>query len=1548
MQSKQPNTAPSGRPSRLGLYDPAFEHDACGVGFVAQVDGIRSHRVLQLGLESVVNVTHRGAVDADAKTGDGAGILTQLPRRLFARELERAGVSGVPEQDIAVATIFFPREDPAVRQRCRLIVEQVCDRHGLRRLAWRTVPVDETVLGGKALATQPDIQHLLLGRPLGIDDEDYERLLYLARKEIERRVAHEGIGSFYVPSMSCRTIVYKGLFVAPQLRSYYLDLADPDYETAICVFHQRYSTNTFPNWFLAQPFRMLAHNGEINTLQGNRNWMAAREPDLASPYWRDEVEWFKPICWSGGSDSASLDNALEALERSGRDILHSMMMLVPEAWEHMPDMDPVKRAFYEYHACLTEPWDGPAALAFSDGSIVGAALDRNGLRPARYKVTRDGLVVMASEVGVVDLDDADVVEKGRLGPGEMMAVDTRAGKLLRDDEIKQAIATRRPYAEWLQRRLIRLETKLNGHAPGYEGERSTNGLLSRGAGPRPVGKDELPALHRAFGYSFEDIFYVIEPMGAEGKDATYSMGDDIPIAVLSSKPRPLYHYFRQRFAQVTNPPIDSQREGLVMSLDTYLGRRRNLFAETEEHAALVHVPLPVLLDDEMEALLRPEFRAAYLPAVFDPDGGEAALDRALDDLCRKAVEAVDTGHALLILSDCDVGPGRAAIPALLATGAVHHHLIREGKRMQADLIVQTGEAWDIHHFACLIGYGAGAIHPYLALASCRAMAGERNYEHLTVPELEAHYRKAVKDGLLKIMSKMGISTVSSYRGAQIFEAVGISQDLVDRCFAGTPSRIGGIGLREIAEECKRRHDAAFRPVEPHGPRLPNLGFVSWRKEGEYHGYNRLAVIALQKAAKSGDYKDYQSYRNLVLGGPPRALRDVLELAPAGPPVPVEEVEPVERIIRRFCTSAMSLGALSPEAHRTIAMAMNRLGSKSNTGEGGEDPEWWRPFTDGPFRGEWANSKIKQVAAGRFGVTPEYLQHAEELEIKMAQGAKPGEGGQLPAHKNNKLIARLRHVIPGIPLISPPPHHDIYSIEDLAQLIYDLKMANPRARVGVKLVAESGVGTIAAGVAKAYADYVLISGHDGGTGASPLSSIKNAGCPWEIGLAETQQVLVLNDLRGRIRVRTDGGLKTGRDVVVAAMLGADEFGFGTAAVIAIGCDMARQCHLNTCPTGIATQRADLRARFTGTPEMVVHYFLHLAQDVREILASLGVRSLDEIIGRSELLRPRELPGYPRTGLLDFSAILAQVDPEGQRPRRCIQDRNDRQGDAPLDDEIIRQAAPALERGEPVSLSFEIRNHHRTVGARLCGEIARRYGEEGLPDGTIRLRFRGSAGQSFGAFLTPGVQLTLEGEANDYVGKGMHGGEIAIFPPAAATFASHRNTIAGNTVLYGATGGSLFVAGRVGERFAVRNSGAGAVVEGTGDHCCEYRTGGTVVVLGETGRNFGAGMAAGVAYVLDETESFPRRVNRELVTLERVEDAGSERELRRLIERHHQRTGSWRAEHILRHWPAYRALFWKVVPHPPQVDTETTAARVTSVSGSDAAELQRPIAVHQGAR
>ncbi len=1538
------------------LYDPRFEHDACGVGFVASIAGRASYTILEHALTSVVNLTHRGAVDADAKSGDGAGVLTQIPRPLFERELARLGRPRVDPAQLAVGMVFLPR-DPARQARARQLLEEAVARQGLEFLGWRVVPVDPSVLGDKALATQPRIEQALLTQPGYLAPGDYERVCYLVRKDVEARAAAEGLTDFYIPSLSHRTVVYKGLFVAPQLAGFYADLRDPLYTTALAVFHQRYSTNTLPNWLLAQPFRMLAHNGEINTLQGNRNWMHAREANLRSPLWNGSAELLRPIIWADGSDSASLDNALELLERSGRDILHAMMMLVPEAWENMPDMDPTLRAFYEYHACLMEPWDGPASLAFTDGVIVGATLDRNGLRPARYLITADDLCIMASEVGVVDLPPEAIVEKGRLGPGQMIAVDTERGVLLRNDEIKRRVATQQPYGEWLRRQLQRLEVP-----PPPDGDLYTNGFHLNGDGAKgPNGASADPAANlrqqqRAFGYTAEDVNVIIKPMGIEGHDAVFSMGDDTPLPVLSSQPRSFYNYFRQRFAQVTNPPIDPLREQLVMSLSTYMGERPSVLEETEAHAHLVHLPTPVLLAHDLERLRAlghdPAFRSVTLRALFPAAEGPDGLAAALDRLCAEATRAVDEGAHILILSDLGVDPEYAPVPMMLAVGAVHHHLIREGKRLRADIVAETGEAWDIHHFAVLIGYGASAVHPYVALATAASLPGQRGAEELTIPEALLRFRAAVEAGLLKICSKMGISTLSSYRGGQIFEIVGFDQALVDRAFTGTPCRIGGVGLRQLGEEVLRRHREAFTDSSP---RLRHYGFIGFRGDGEQHGYAPAVVKAMHRAVESGSYAQYQEFLSLVHNRPPAALRDLLAFRPAGPPVPLAEVEPVEAIRRRFVSTAMSLGALSPEAVQTLAIGMNRMGARSNSGEGGEDPDWYHDTSWGVP----PHNKIKQVASGRFGVTALYLAQAEQLEIKMAQGSKPGEGGQLPGHKVTATIARLRHAVPGIALISPPPHHDIYSIEDLAQLIYDLKQANPRAQVGVKLVSEAGVGTIAAGVAKAYADYILISGHEGGTGASPLSSIKNAGSPWELGLAETQQVLVLNDLRGRVRLRTDGGLKTGRDVLVAALLGAEEFGFGTSAVVAIGCDMARQCHQNTCPTGIATQREDLRFRAFGDPrdverrraimeakiQMIIHYFTHMAQEVRELLASLGLRSLDEAIGRVDLLVPAPAAPGSRAGLVDLSAILAHPDPTGTRPLKHVQERNDRPGDTPLDDRIIADARAALERREPVELSYPIRNDQRTVGARLSGEIARRYGAEGLPDGTIEVRFRGTAGQSFGAFATRGLRLILVGEANDYVGKGLCGAEIAVLPPPESRFAAHENVIVGNTVLYGATSGRLFVAGRAGERFAVRNSGAEAVVEGAGDHCCEYMTGGVVVVLGPTGRNFAAGMSAGVAYVLDEAGDFPRKVNTELVHLERLEEEVDFERLTGMLHAHVRFTDSARARQVLDQWDRYAPKFWKVVPYPPVVQAHSPANQAAD-TGTVAPNTEGPARVHKG--
>jgi glutamate synthase (ferredoxin) len=1508
------------------LYAAHHEHDSCGVGFVARIDGRREHAVLRLALECVKNLTHRGAL-IDNRTGDGAGVMTQIPYALFEPVLAAWGVRLRRPADLAVGMVFLPGKSLEDQVVARRYLERAARRQGLTVFGWREVPVDPSVLGPLAAATQPKIEQVLLGRPEGVDDAEFERRLFLARKEVERRTVEEDIRGLYVPSMSHRTIVYKGLLVAHQLPQFYLDLADPAYTTALAVFHQRYSTNTMPSWELSQPFRMVAHNGEINTLAANRNWTRAREPELTSPVWGDRIQELLPLCQPGGSDTASLDNVVEVVTLSGRDIRHTLMMLQPEAWENMPNMPPHRRAFYEYHACLTEPWDGPAALAFSDGVVVGACLDRNGLRPSRYLVTRDGLVIAGSEAGMVEVPAAEVVEKGRLGPGQMIAVDTARQQFQRNDDVKDEIASQRPYGQWVKRQRL--------HLDDYLATRPGSGLPP----------DRLDVLRQqvTFAYTQEELAFILRPMANDGKEPVGSMGDDTALAVMAATPRLPYAYFKQKFAQVTNPPIDPIREELVMSLDTYLGRRRSLLEETELHARLVHLTSPLMIDEEMEALRRiaePAFYAFTIQTLFDVSCGPDGLEKALHRICDEAVAAIDSGATILILSDRGVDHQRAPVPMLLAVGAVHHHLIRTGRRMRASIIAETAEARDVHQIACLIGFGASAVNPYLAFATLAELAeqtaraerlekseladvalavarqlGEENlaraqadgtFARLIREKAFQNYEMAVDAGLLKICSKMGISTITGYHGAQIFEAIGLSQEVLDTCFAGMMSRVGGIGFRELGMQVLSRHAVAFSEH----PRLEDGALYRFRRDGEYHAFNPSVIQAAHKAVESGRYEDYKAYSELVNSRPPTTLRDLLRIKPLGEPVPLEEVEPIEHIMRRFATSAMSLGALSPEAHETMAIGMNRIGGKSNTGEGGEDRRRYRPLPNG----DSANSKIKQVASARFGVTPAYLANAEELEIKMAQGSKPGEGGQLPAHKVSAQIAALRHTLPGTPLISPPPHHDIYSIEDLAQLIYDLKQANPRALVCVKLVAEEGVGTIAAGVAKGYADVIHIAGHDGGTGASPWSSIKNAGAPWELGLAETQQVLVLNDLRGRVRLRVDGGMKNARDVIVAALMGAEEYGFGTAAAVAVGCKMARQCHLNTCPVGVATQREDLRAKFRGTPEHIVNFFAGIAQEVREYLAQMGARSLDEIIGRVDLLEQAEpCTEDPRIRMLDLSRLLADPDPSGQRPRKRVQPRNDRPGDQPLDDLLIEQCLHSLNNGFPAKLYAKVSNRHRAVGTKLAGEIAYRWGDDGLPYGTIEVHLEGSAGQSFGAFCVKGLRLVLTGEANDYVGKGMGGGEIVVRPPADAAYASHENVIVGNTVLYGATGGSLFVAGRAGERFAVRNSGARAVVEGVGDHGCEYMTEGVVVILGETGRNFGAGMSNGVAYVLDETREFPKKVNPELVGLAQVTHGADIELLEGLIRRHFEVTGSRRAWQILERWDQYLPLFWKVAPH-----------------------------------
>jgi len=1441
------------------LLDPWRERDACGVGFVARADGERTNDILAMALTAVARLAHRGAASND-KSGDGAGVLTQIPHRLL-------GVG--PVERVALGMFFLP---PSARARDAAIdlIETVLVGLGMSVLGWRVVPVDATVLGPLAAANQPAIRQVFVGPPSGpANAQAWERRLYLARRVIERRAASAGLPVF-VCSLSCRTVVYKALLVGTELPGFYADLRSPLFETGIAVFHQRYSTNTLPSWPLAQPFRLLAHNGEINTLWGNRNAMLAREPALAAPVWDRDVEQLKPVIWADGSDSTSLDNALELLVRSGRDPVHALMMLLPEAWERVPDMHPALRSFYEYHAGLMEPWDGPAALAFSDGVVAGSALDRNGLRPCRYKVTRDNIVVAASEVGVVDLDPATVVESGRLGPGELLVVDTLRNVVLRSADAKLEVAQRCPYRRWTSRAIRQLPTEVGRLGPVLPAE-------------------ELTARQHAFGYSHEDLRFVISPMAAEGKDAIWSMGDDTPIAPLSRLPQSIYAYVRQRFAQVTNPAIDPLREERVMSLVMYLGRRGSLLAQRPGGKTLLRIEHPVLLAEEMAALRRAGgAELTTLSATWEAAAGPEELSRALEHLAQDAVAAVRRGGGatILVISDRDADKTRAPIPMLLAIGAVHQRLVQARQRIRVGLVAEAGDAWDVHHIAALFGYGAEAVHPWLALQCLRDEESSAD-----------KYRSAAEKGLLKILSKMGISTLQSYVGAQIFEAIGLGPEIIDRCFTGTASVIGGIGFKEIAEDVLTRHQSAGA--------LPDHGRVRYRRDGEDHGWSPPLVRALQH----GEYTGFVAGTRARAPAGPRDLIDFREQAP----VPLEEVEPAEDIRRRFISSAMSLGALSPEAHTTLAIAMNRMHARSNSGEGGEDPATYVARSDT----DRADNRIKQVASGRFGVTADYLVRADELEIKIAQGSKPGEGGQLPGHKVTDLIARLRHAVPGIPLISPPPHHDIYSIEDLAQLIHDLKQVNPTARVGVKLVAEAGVGTVAAGVAKAYADYVLISGHNGGTGASPLSSIKHAGSPWELGLAETQAILLRNGLRERIEVRTDGGLRTGRDVVIAALLGAEAFGFGTATVVALGCAMARQCHLNSCPTGIATQRADLRAKFRGTPEQVIAYFTHIAEDVRRIMASLGVRRMDDIIGRVELLQRIDRPETPRAQTLDLSALLASPAQPGQARRRTVE-RNVRPGIVSLDAEILEQDGTA-------SRVIPIGNHHLTVGARIAGRLAREHGSQG-PGTPLRLRFRGSAGQSFGAFTLPRMHLQLEGEANDHVGKGLCGGEIVIRPFRDAAYTGGSHVLLGNTALYGATSGRLFAAGSAGDRFAVRNSGAVAVIEGAGDHCCEYMTGGVVVVLGPVGRNFAAGMSNGIAYILDEHRLLESRCNLEMVAVSGL-NSMDERVLRKLIQQHFHKSGSARARAILAHWETYRALFRKVAPPAVAVSEPVTPLQST---------------------
>ncbi len=1485
-------------PERQGLYDPRNERDACGIGFIASIKGEKSHDIIEKGIEILLNLSHRGASGCDPVTGDGAGILIQIPHAFFEGECARLGFTLPRPGEYGIGMLFLPVERHQ-RLICEGIVERVVREEGLGVLGWRDTPIAADAIGRIARASQPYIEQVFIGCGPGMDPQALERKLYVIRKRMEAEVAKSDIRDksfFYIPSLSSRTIVYKGLLLASQISQFYKELSNPEVTSALCMVHQRFSTNTFPTWQLAHPFRYISHNGEINTLRGNTAWMEARQATLQSPLFGPDMEKIFPILTPGGSDSALLDNVVELLVMAGRELPHAMAMLIPEAWTGDGAMPREKRAFYEYHASLMEPWDGPAAIAFTDGRVIGATLDRNGLRPARYAVTKDDRVILASETGVLPLDPKDVRYKGRLQPGRMFLVDTEAGRIIPDEQTKEALSKRKPYELWLKENQATLKDLPD--PPRWH----------------PTDFESIAQRQRAFGYTTEDQSASQAPMASQGQEPGGSMGIDTPLACLSDKPQLLFNYFKQFFAQVTNPAIDPIREESVMSLATFIGCERNLLDETPQHCHTLKLDYPILTNTDFEKLRRVSWRdflATTLPIFFRVDGGERELERALDELCRRASLAIKSGYTLLILSDRGIEKEYAPIPSLLALTAVHNHLIREKTRTQVALIVESGEPREVMHFALLLGYGASAINPYLAIETIEDMHRRGLLaEKVTLPGAIENYKKAVNKGLLKVLSKMGISTLQSYQGAQAFEAIGLNKSLVDKYFTGTSSRIEGVGLNVIAQEAKARHDGAFSPLTDTETTLEIGGRYHYRAQGEYHLFNPDTIRLLQRAVREEDAGIYREYAELINNQSSRlcTLRGLLKLRKAAHPLSLDQVEPASEIVKRFATGAMSFGSISREVHETLAIAMNRIGARSNTGEGGEEEERFRPDANGDLR----RSAIKQVASGRFGVTAHYLVNADELQIKISQGAKPGEGGQLPGHKVDAVIARVRHSTPGVPLISPPPHHDIYSIEDLAQLIYDLKNVNPRARISVKLVAEVGVGVVAAGVAKAHADVILISGHDGGTGASPLTSIQHSGTPWELGLSETQQVLVLNDLRSRVRLQTDGKLQTGRDVVIAALLGAEEFGFSTAPLIALGCVMARKCHMNTCPVGIATQDPRLRGKFQGRPEHLIRFFFFIAEEVRELMAAMGFATMDEMIGRVDMLDVADFSEHWKAKGIDLSSVLYSPAVPGRVGRRCLT-AQDHGLDQALDYTLIRHAGPALEAGKSVEATLPIRNVHRTVGAMLSGEVSRRYGSAGLPEDTVRFRFTGSAGQSFGAFLAPGITLMLEGDANDYTGKGLSGGKIIVYPPKDSNLTPEENIIVGNTVLYGATGGQAFFSGIAGERFAVRNSGATAVVEGVGDHGCEYMTKGTVVVLGDTGRNFAAGMTGGIAYVWDENGLFAStRCNRSGVDLEPVSDPEDVSLLKNLIQRHLEFTGSPRAARLLADWDAQLPKFIKVFP------------------------------------
>ncbi|MCX7045607.1 MAG: glutamate synthase large subunit [Candidatus Sumerlaeota bacterium] len=1496
-----PSDQPRFLPPRQGLYDPEYEHDSCGVGFIATLKRERTHEVIQRAAYALNCLQHRGAIGGDMKTGDGAGMLFQVPHAFLRKACVREGIPLPDAGQYGVGMVFFPMKNEALQAAAQEALERAALEEGLKVLGWRRVPCDDSMLGELAKSSQPQIAQVFISCE-GLDLESFERRLYITRKVCEARVraltaSEPALREFYICSLSARTIVYKGMFVAHQMLEYYQDLNDPDVTSALAMVHSRFSTNTLPSWALAHPFRYVAHNGEINTLRGNINNMAARQATMSSPLFGDRLARLFPIIEPGVSDSASFDNCFELLCQAGRAAPHALMMMIPEAWGNRYYMSDDKRAFYQFHSAFMEPWDGPAAVVFSDGRLIGGTLDRNGLRPCRYLVTKDGYVVLASETGVFEVEPANIRSKGRLQPGKMLLVDTGEGRIVDDAELKSSISRSKPYRRWLAKHQIDLPNWFTSSEPA-----------------RP----DYPTLlerQKIFGYTREELRMILKPMAVDGQEAVGSMGDDTPLAVLSERPQLLFRYFKQLFAQVTNPPIDPLREELVMSLRGYMGRNANLLSEGPEHCRMLMIPHPILTNQDMERLKNapPErIKVVTLSLLFRAGDGAEGLQAAVDQLLEDAAAAVrDGGAEVLILSDRGVDRLWAPLPSLLAVGGVHHELIRRGLRMQASIVVETAAAREVHHFCALMGYGASAINPYLAFETIAAMTEQGMMESETdARRLSDNYIKAVKKGVLKTLSRMGISTSRSYRGAQIFEALGLASDVVERFFTGTACRIEGAGLDVIARETLYRHAQAYDPEV--FPMLPSGGFYHWRKDGEHHAIRSDVVGNLLKAVRNNDEKAYWEFARLMDDPKENSctLRSLFKLKAADQPVPLEEVEPATEIVKRFFTGAMSFGSIGKEAHECMAIAMNRIGASSNSGEGGEDPERYKPLPNG----DSASSGVKQVASGRFGVTIEYLANARELQIKMAQGAKPGEGGQLPGHKVDQTIARVRHSTPGVSLISPPPHHDIYSIEDLSQLIFDLKNANPQARISVKLVSEVGVGTIAAGVAKAKADMVLISGHDGGTGASPLTSIKHAGLPWELGLAETQQALVFNHLRDRIRIQADGQMRTGRDVAIAALLGAEEYGFGTVALMTMGCCMLRKCHLNSCTVGVATQDCNLRKRFRGRPEHVIAYMFYVAEHTRRLMAEMGFRRIDEMIGHADLIELNRSAAHWKAKGLDYSRLLAVATPApGESVRKTTDQIHNIQN--VLDRKLIEIARPAVEKKEKVSGQMAIRNSDRTTGAMLSYEIVKRYGLAGLPDDTIQFSFEGSAGQSFGAFLARGVTLRLEGDANDYLGKGLSGGKIIVRPPRGAAFAPHENIIVGNTVLYGATSGEIYINGAAGERFAVRNSGARAVVEGVGDHCCEYMTGGVVVCLGRTGRNFAAGMSGGYAYVLDMDHIdhlFDTRCNLDMVDLETVRTPADIGQLRRMIEAHAQYTDSPLAREVLCRWEDMLPHFVKVVP------------------------------------